>query len=40
MLRGSRTEKGSQPEIMLGSLLGGDIEHMRDALLVNDMNIE
>ena len=40
MLRGSRMEKGSQPEIMLGSLLDENIECMRDALLVNDINIE
>ena len=40
MLRGSRMEKGSQPEIMLGSLLGENIKCTRDALLVDNMNIE
>ena len=40
MLRGSRMEKGSQPEIMLSSLLGEDIEQARDTLLVDNMNIE
>ena len=39
MLGGSRTE-GSQPEVLLGSLLSGDTETARDALLVDDMNLE
>jgi hypothetical protein len=40
MLRGNRMEKGSQPEIMLSSLIGEDIKCMRDVLLIDDMNIE
>jgi hypothetical protein len=40
MLRGSRTEKGSQLEIMLSSLLGEDIKRTRYVLLIDDMNIE